>query len=310
MTDSAAAIADTRGHYRRQRSLYADDLTRFLARSPESILGLLTGATGFPVTLEQRFAWTEQIAQLRDALSGLEGRGRIYFEYAIPRLGKWIDVLLVLDHVVFVIEFKVGEAAFNRAAIDQVWDYALDLRNFHETSHGIPIAPMLVATKAKPVVLGVVLRANDPLMPEPVCAGATQIRAAITHILGLLTGRKLDSDVWERGRYQPTPIRGRCLPVGAGSPRDLLLCLQRPDPASQPRNQTQRVCCSRPTSGTRRWRTGGSTTSKPATLRSGAAICGPPSPTATARATRPTTTCCSPRLATRSTPTRMVVWER
>jgi len=69
-------------------------------------LGLLAGATGFPVTLEQSFAWKEQIELLRHALSGLEGRGRIYFEYAIPRLGKWIDVLLVIDHVVFVIEFK------------------------------------------------------------------------------------------------------------------------------------------------------------------------------------------------------------
>ena len=68
MTDSATGIADTRGHYRRQRSLYADDLTHFLARTPESILGLLAGATGFPVTLEQRFAWTEQMALLGDAL--------------------------------------------------------------------------------------------------------------------------------------------------------------------------------------------------------------------------------------------------
>jgi hypothetical protein len=205
MTESVGGVADTRGHYRRQRSLYADDLTRFLTRSPESILGLLAGATGFPVTLEQRGAWREQIDLLHHALTGLEGRGRIYFEYAIPRLGKWIDVLLVLNHVVFVIEFKVGEAAFNRSAIDQVWDYALDLRNFHETSHNVPIAPILVATKAKPVILGVVLRANDALMPEPVCAGATQIRAAIENVLELLNGPTLDPDAWERGRYQPTP---------------------------------------------------------------------------------------------------------
>lgn len=237
MTDSVAGIADTRGHYRRQRSLYVDDLTQFLARSPESILGLLAGATGFPVTLEQRFAWTEQIELLRDALSGLEGRGRIYFEYAIPRLGKWIDVLLVLDHVVFVIEFKVGESTFNRSAIDQVWDYALALRNFHETSHGIPIAPMLVATQAKPVILGVVLRANDPLMPEPVCAGAAQIRAAITHIFELLTGPRIDPDAWERGRYQPTPIRGRCLTCGSGfTSRSFALSskTQPTKPAAQP----------------------------------------------------------------------------
>ena len=115
------------------------------------------------------------------------------------------------DALVFVIEFKVGEASFSRAAIDQVWDYALDLRNFHETSHGIPIAPMLVATQAKPVILGVVLRADDALMPEPVCAGATQIRAAITHILELLACTRLDPYAWERGRYRPTPTSSSLL---------------------------------------------------------------------------------------------------
>lgn len=88
------------------------------------------------------------------------------------------------------------------------------------------------------------------------------------------------------GRRSPASAQHHCpgavaLPRGAGSPRDLLLCFQRPDPAlqtpaSQPPNQTRGVCCGKPASGTRRWRTGGSTTSKPATLRSGAAICGPP----------------------------------
>jgi hypothetical protein len=55
-----------------------------------------------------------------------------------------------LDHssVLFVIEFKVGEREFTSAALDQVWDYALDLRNFHETSHAVAIAPILVATQA------------------------------------------------------------------------------------------------------------------------------------------------------------------
>ncbi len=179
MTERSSGVADNPGRYRRQRSLYAEDIAGFLSRSHESVLGVLVGATGFPVTLEQRRAWSEQVEILRGSLAGLEGRGRLYFEYAIPRLGKWIDVLLVLDHVLFVIEFKVGQAAFNRAAIDQVWDYALDLRNFHETSHNIPIAPVLVATKAKPLIIGVVQRANDPLMPEPVCVGAPQMRVAI-----------------------------------------------------------------------------------------------------------------------------------
>ena len=50
--------------------------------------------------------------------------------------------------VVFVIEFKVGESVFDRAAVDQVWDYALDLKNFHEASHSASIVPILIATEA------------------------------------------------------------------------------------------------------------------------------------------------------------------
>ena len=116
-------MQDGTTRYRLRRSLYADGIGDFLARSPEAVLGALAGATGFEVGVEQRGAWVVQIELLREALAGLQDRGRIYFEYAIPRLGKWVDVVLLLDHVVFVIEFKVGEASLNRSAIDQVWDY-------------------------------------------------------------------------------------------------------------------------------------------------------------------------------------------
>src|SRR6266699_3909493 len=58
------------------------------------------------------------------------------------------------DHwpVIFVLEFKVGEKEFTTAGLDQVCDYALDLKNFHETSYSCLIAPILIATNALPVV--------------------------------------------------------------------------------------------------------------------------------------------------------------
>jgi len=59
-------------------------------------------------------------------------------------------VLAIIDHVMFILEFKVGETHFTRSALDQVWDYALDLKNFHETSHEIEIAPVLITTEAQP----------------------------------------------------------------------------------------------------------------------------------------------------------------
>jgi len=63
-------------------------------------------------------------------------------------MGRRIDVVLLIGPVIFVLEFKVGEKAHTLYAFDQVFDYALDLKNFHETSHEQFIAPILVATEA------------------------------------------------------------------------------------------------------------------------------------------------------------------
>jgi hypothetical protein len=45
-----------------------------------------------------------------------------------------------LDAVLFVLEFKIGERQFASHAINQAYDYALDLKNFHETSRDLFIA--------------------------------------------------------------------------------------------------------------------------------------------------------------------------
>ena len=63
-------------------------------------------------------------------------------------MGRRIDVVLVIGPVIFAVEFKVGEKTFDRSAIDQVWDYGLDLKNFHEASHDASIVPILIATEA------------------------------------------------------------------------------------------------------------------------------------------------------------------
>ena len=63
-------------------------------------------------------------------------------------MGKRIDGVMLVGPVIFVLEFKVGESTFSSAALDQVCDYALDLRNFHESSFNHFIAPILIATEA------------------------------------------------------------------------------------------------------------------------------------------------------------------
>ena len=109
----------------------------------------------------------KQIKVLHVSLALYRGRGKVYFEYAVPRLGKRIDVVVLIDHVVFILEFKLGEKEFTTSATDQVWDYALDLKNFHETTHNEPVAPVLVATLAKSLItaIGTTLRDDAVLQP-------------------------------------------------------------------------------------------------------------------------------------------------
>src|SRR5688572_6231273 len=133
-----------------QRAYYSDTINAFLARGANDILGELTRKSDFAVQATQRDAWLEQIDLMRAVLSPYRGRGAVFFEYSIPRLGRRIDVVAVIGPVAFVIEFKVGEKTIHSHDLDQVCDYALDLKNFHETSHAVPVAPVLVATRSAP----------------------------------------------------------------------------------------------------------------------------------------------------------------
>ena len=186
------------------RAFYSDSIEVFYRRSADEILGILTKG-GMALETTQRDAWLSQIALLRDSLGTYVGRGRLYFEYVVPRIGRRIDVVLLIDHVLFVVEFKVGTAVFSTAAIDQVWDYALDLKNFHETSHAIAIAPILIATKAKGVltVLQSTKHADGVLMP--ICVSPDCLILGIEEVLAHCQGVALVASDWEHGRYRPTP---------------------------------------------------------------------------------------------------------
>ena len=129
------------------RAYYSDTIHNFLNTPSDGILGKLTRGNDFSLEQTQRDAWLEEIEILSEALRPYQGA--IYFEYSIPRMGKRIDTVVLIGPVIFVLEFKAGEKEFLSYAIDQVWDYALDLQNFHETSHTHFVAPVLIATKAQ-----------------------------------------------------------------------------------------------------------------------------------------------------------------
>ena len=121
------------------RYFYSATISSFIKSSKQEILGILTESNGFSLEPTQKDAWIQEIQILQSILSKYEGA--IYFEYSIPRMGRRIDVIVIIKNVIFILEFKVGEKDFLLSGIDQVLDYALDLKNFHETSHTHLIAP-------------------------------------------------------------------------------------------------------------------------------------------------------------------------
>jgi hypothetical protein len=187
------------------RAYYSDLVEDFLVRSPDEILGTLTRSSAFAVEEQQRHAWMEQVRLLQRALPSFSQRGKIYFEYAVPRLGKRIDVLLVLDHVVVVVEYKVGESTFLTHARDQVLDYAVDLKNFHETTHHKPVAPLLVATRAQSVnpVIATTVQNDGVLLP--INSSSDQFLEVLNQVLLFCDGPLIDVGAWEAGGYHPTP---------------------------------------------------------------------------------------------------------
>lgn len=187
-----------------KRHYYSNSIQEFLKSSTPEILGSLSTSNEFDLTQTQRDAWIVQITSLQEVLTSYHGS--IYFEYAIPRMGRRIDVVLLLGAVIFVIEFKVGERDFSRSAIDQVQDYALDLMNFHEASHRKYIAPILIATEANtPFTISATTPHNDTLL-SPVLANKASLKGAIETILAFADETApIHPVAWENSRYCPTP---------------------------------------------------------------------------------------------------------
>lgn len=165
----------------------------------------LVEASSFAIETTQRDAWREQIRIMRDALLHAPGNGLIAFEFAVPRMGKRIDVLLVLGAVVFVLEFKVGEREFSGDAIRQVWDYSLDMKNFHSTSHQATIVPVLVATGADQGSTHTVIEADHDDVVRPLRATPRVLADLLRHLGEWFCGPPIDTAAWAAGTYKPTP---------------------------------------------------------------------------------------------------------
>ena len=192
-----------------QRFYYSDSFANFLSQDEEYILGCMDLVNEFDLTLEQRGAWVEEIPLMKNVVAALPGEGQIFFEYTIPRLGKRVDVVLLYKGIVFAIEFKVGADEFLVNDKEQVWDYALDLKNFHEESRDRIIVPILVATEAPDAKCSsgqALFCYYDDHVYSPLLSNAKTLLPIIQRILAETDPQPpLDPHEWSVSRYSPTP---------------------------------------------------------------------------------------------------------
>lgn len=129
------------------KAYYCNSIPGFIKDKSSSIIGELVKHS-FEVNKEQTDAWDNQILTLQSRLEECGIEGDIIFEYDIVRLGKRIDVILLIRHMVFSLEFKNGRTVYEAKDAQQAEDYAIDIKNFHKESEDLYVCPILIATDA------------------------------------------------------------------------------------------------------------------------------------------------------------------
>lgn len=118
-------------------------------------------------------------------------------------MGKRVDAVLLYQNIVFLMEFKCGDANYRQSTSDQVCDYALDLRNFHKESLDKLLVPIMIPTEAS--AMPCVICEHERIL-EPICCNASNIANAIHAVTSHYNDEPdFDYNKWETSAYYPTP---------------------------------------------------------------------------------------------------------
>lgn len=183
---------------------YSDTIDLFEKKSTNEIIGQITNENQFDSNRNTNQSWRSQIEILKETLIDLQGE--LFFEFSIPRMGKRVDCLLIIQNIVFIIEFKVGEKEYLSSNLDQVWDYALDLKNFHKPSHSALLIPILVATEAKNENFQFLQTTHEDGLYKPLKANKKNLREILLNGIEFCKSSTtlIDQD-YVKGSYSPTP---------------------------------------------------------------------------------------------------------
>lgn len=191
------------------RFYYSDTIEDFLRKPTNEIIGNLALVHTHDINNETSMSWVDEIETLKSALANFSSRGSIYFEYNIPRMGHRADVIALIDGIVLVMEFKTSEQRFTRAAEIQVWDYALDLKNFQQGSRDRILIPILVASKERNINCKFDLAPFEDNVYRPLLSNSNRLKECISLIVNNIQSTKSfskrDDDKWAKSGYNPTP---------------------------------------------------------------------------------------------------------
>lgn len=199
------------------RSWYSASIETFRRTPDEQIVGELAIRSPFADLLSQKIAWQKELRILRTATQSLEGW--LHLEFDIPRMGRRIDAVLLTKGIVIAIEFKIDATRYLTADIDQAYDYALDLKYFHEASHDSTVIPLLVATKAPTTPFILFPHSRVPNLYQPLCTNEAELAGTLHRLLERVPEKTLDVEAWASSPYRPTPTiieAARALYAGHG----------------------------------------------------------------------------------------------
>lgn len=187
---------------RNLRCYYRATIEEFLRQSESEIIGIIhSNDISADTRIQQSNTWEQEIAILKDQLAALD-EGEILFEYSIPRMGKRVDNVVLYRNIVFLLEFKCGDCEYRSTTYDQVYDYALDLRNFQKESHDKLLVPIMISTNAPEVENRIV--AIDRII-EPLRCNTHNICSAIMQVAANYNEPAFDYYQWVYSEYLPTP---------------------------------------------------------------------------------------------------------
>ena len=194
------------------RCLHKAKLKNFLQNDSDRIFGLIVKGYHGDIATPTKKAWDEEITILKKVLepwkNADDGEAYIFLEYEIPRLGKRIDAVLLLKGIIFCLEFKVGEKDVLKGDLEQVLDYALDLKNFHKFSLERPIVPILIPTECAALQLNLKCGEYSDLVFTPAIVNGARLGEVIaTYVEKFAAEYKKDEwgERWLNSPYSPTP---------------------------------------------------------------------------------------------------------